>query len=351
MTLTHSLPFCYRSVRIRCNALLLQVGTVLLPSSWPDRSSWLKCSQHLFALWPSHFWRFRRDCNLRRGWLRAFDCSLLRLDTGSSSILDVSCPTCTAMRLEISILVSQQKARTTNSTQVGSQFSGHRFFRSWTAAATVLRILCHSMPLNAEKVHNGIRYSSALTCSYRKEKTHQIGTSHPSHANLHLNGSDFSLIGRLGLRLVASQLSQTMSVPGRKWALSAPRMPASCQKFSRRLRCAASLDRIKMYQVFLTVTTSKKTTKVKHSVTHVRLGPEQCLLMPLGHWSKHLNMCSQRKGHGVGMCWLLSSTRALSNCCCFNSQLQLKHPWNLSRPKPSNQNTHMTHMILIYASM
>ena len=147
MTLTHSLPFCYRSVRIRCNALLLQVGTVLLPSSWPDRSSWLKCSQHLFAWWPSHFCRFRRDCNLRRGWLRAFDCSLLRLDTGSSSILDVSCPTCTAMRLEISILVSQQKARTTNSTQVGSQFSGHRFF-----SLQVLNSCCNG-PANSMSFH------------------------------------------------------------------------------------------------------------------------------------------------------------------------------------------------------
>ena len=154
--------------------------------------------------------------------------------------------------------IPTEGTRTTNSTQVGSQFSGHRFYRSWTAAATGP---ANSMPFYAiwtqKKYTMEIWYSNALTCTYIIQKTHQIGTSHPSHITcksiskwlwLQLDWSHHSMVKRC-------------QCPGRRWALSAPRMPTSCRKFSRRLRCAASLDRIKDVSSLLTASTWKNRPK------------------------------------------------------------------------------------------
>ena len=120
------------------------------------------------------------------------------------------------------------------------------------------------------------------------QKTHQIGTSHPSHANLIKSRSKW-----LWLQLDWSHhIVKRCQCPGRRWALSAPRMPTSCRKFSRRLRCAASLDRIKMYQVFWLRQLGKNRPKSNTQWLMFVLDPSNAFLCP---WSKHLTCAANAK--------------------------------------------------------
>ena len=152
MISTHSLPFCYRSVCIVSRYYFLPLGRTGL-HDWNVHSTFSHCDLRTFGA--SEEIVTSGEVGFVLLILLIVHCWDSRLRIG---VFQLMCPTCTVMCLDpsnLNLSIPTEGTRPTNSTQVGSQFSGHRFYRSWTAAATVLPILCPSMPLNSEKVHNG----------------------------------------------------------------------------------------------------------------------------------------------------------------------------------------------------